>query len=198
MDWLERKPFTTLFVDGNHENFDVLDDLPREDWSGGQVQRIRPHVLHLCRSHLFHLDGKLLFVLGGAQSHDAKVLLSDSPQSAQERRALRQRSIPIRVEGESWWRQELPDCAQLRQAWDCLAWEDWGADEGIFVLTHCAPTELQQRLFPEYPTNALTDVLSLIRSRLNCCGWYCGHYHQDICLAQERFHVLNEAIIPLE
>ena len=24
MDWLESKPFTTLFVDGNHENFDLL------------------------------------------------------------------------------------------------------------------------------------------------------------------------------
>ena len=24
LDWLEDKPFTTLFVDGNHENFDLL------------------------------------------------------------------------------------------------------------------------------------------------------------------------------
>ena len=25
--WLEQKPFTTLFVDGNHENFDLLYEL---------------------------------------------------------------------------------------------------------------------------------------------------------------------------
>ena len=24
LDWLEEKPFTTLYVDGNHENFDRL------------------------------------------------------------------------------------------------------------------------------------------------------------------------------
>ena len=28
LDWLEEKPFTTLFVDGNHENFDLLNALP--------------------------------------------------------------------------------------------------------------------------------------------------------------------------
>ena len=26
LDWLERKPFTTLFLDGNHENFPLLVD----------------------------------------------------------------------------------------------------------------------------------------------------------------------------
>ena len=28
LDWLEDKPFTTLFVDGNHENFDLLNAYP--------------------------------------------------------------------------------------------------------------------------------------------------------------------------
>ena len=34
LDWLENKPFTTLFVDGNHDNFDRLDDYPIEQWHG--------------------------------------------------------------------------------------------------------------------------------------------------------------------
>ena len=25
LDWLDARPFTTLFVDGNHENFDLLE-----------------------------------------------------------------------------------------------------------------------------------------------------------------------------
>lgn len=28
LDWYEEQPWTTLFVDGNHENFDLLDALP--------------------------------------------------------------------------------------------------------------------------------------------------------------------------
>ena len=45
LDWLESLPFTTLFVSGNHENFDRLARYPVEEWCGGKVQRIRPHVL---------------------------------------------------------------------------------------------------------------------------------------------------------
>ena len=30
LDWLECKPFTTLFVDGNHEGFDFLFDYRRQ------------------------------------------------------------------------------------------------------------------------------------------------------------------------
>ena len=44
LDWLEGKPFTTLFVSGNHENFDRLNKYPVEKWHGGKIQRIRPSV----------------------------------------------------------------------------------------------------------------------------------------------------------
>lgn len=198
LDWLERKPFTTLFLDGNHENFDVLDELAVHDWNGGKVQYIRPHILRLCRSHLFSLEGKRFFVLGGAQSHDAKVLLPRAPESIQKLRFLRRSELPFRIEGESWWRQELPDSTQLRQALECLSWEDWGADDPPYVLTHCAPSDLQLRLFPQYPINALTDFLTMVHHRLNYRRWYCGHYHQSLTLADERFQVLSDEIILLK
>lgn len=41
LDWLENKPFTTLFIDGNHDNFDRLDNCPIEQWHGGNVHFIR-------------------------------------------------------------------------------------------------------------------------------------------------------------
>ena len=31
LDWLEKKPFTTLFVSGNHENYDLLAEYPVEE-----------------------------------------------------------------------------------------------------------------------------------------------------------------------
>ena len=43
LDWLNEKPFTTLFVTGNHENYWMLRELPVEDWHGGKVQRVRPN-----------------------------------------------------------------------------------------------------------------------------------------------------------
>lgn len=37
LDWLDSRPFTTLFVCGNHENFDRLYQYPIENWHGGKV-----------------------------------------------------------------------------------------------------------------------------------------------------------------
>lgn len=64
LDWVESLPFTTLFVSGNHENFDLLKKYPVEEWNGGQVQAIRPHVLHLTRGQVFKLQGYTFFTMG--------------------------------------------------------------------------------------------------------------------------------------
>ena len=37
LEWLENKPWTTLWIDGNHENFDLLRKYPKEQWNGGMV-----------------------------------------------------------------------------------------------------------------------------------------------------------------
>ena len=49
LDFLEARPFTTLFVTGNHENYDALNAYPLEQWHGGTIRRIRPTVLLLER-----------------------------------------------------------------------------------------------------------------------------------------------------
>ena len=49
LDWLNNKNFTTLFVDGNHENYTRLYNYPIEEWKGGKVHKIRDSVLHLMR-----------------------------------------------------------------------------------------------------------------------------------------------------
>ena len=70
LDWLEEKPFTTLFVDGNHENFDLLKALPERRWNDGRVHVVREHVLHLMRGQVFTFGGLTWFTMGGASSHD--------------------------------------------------------------------------------------------------------------------------------
>ena len=58
LNWLQEKSFTTLFVDGNHENFDRLYNYRVEEWHGGKVHKIRPSVIHLMRGQIFTIDGK--------------------------------------------------------------------------------------------------------------------------------------------
>ena len=57
LNWLEEKHFTTLFIDGNHENYDILDSYPVEEWHGGKVHFIKPSIIHLMRGQVFDIDG---------------------------------------------------------------------------------------------------------------------------------------------
>lgn len=70
LDWLNNKNFTTLFVDGNHENYTRLYNYPEEEWHGGKIHKIRDSVFHLIRGEIFDIDGKSIFAFGGAKSHD--------------------------------------------------------------------------------------------------------------------------------
>ena len=55
LDWMEDRPWTTLFIDWNHENYDILDNLPVSEWNGGKVHFVRPSVIHLMRGQVFNI-----------------------------------------------------------------------------------------------------------------------------------------------
>ena len=59
LDWLAEKSYTTLVVDGNHEDFTRLNTLPEEEWNGGRVHKVRENVIHLMRGEIFDLNGRL-------------------------------------------------------------------------------------------------------------------------------------------
>ena len=72
LDALDRRPFTTLWIPGNHENYDRLmsDEFETKEWHGGLVKVIRPSVLMLMSGDMYVIDGVRFFVFGGASSHD--------------------------------------------------------------------------------------------------------------------------------
>lgn len=68
LDWFESKPWTTCFVDGNHENHHLLTGLPKREWNGGLVHEVRPHVLHLMRGEVFDIAGSTVLAMAGARA----------------------------------------------------------------------------------------------------------------------------------
>ena len=158
LDWLEAKPYTTLWIDGNHENFDLLATYPEAEWHGGKVHVIRPHVLHLERAQIFDIGGKTFFTMGGAYSTD------------KDRRR----------EGESWWPQEVPSAAERAAAEAALDAAGWKVD---YVLTHAAPSSALREIDPDWPfilqPEEYTDWLQSIADRLTFARWFHGHYHVD-------------------
>ena len=142
LDWLERLPFTPVFVCGNHENYDALERYPVAEWHGGKVHRIRPHVLHLMRGQIFELESYRFFSMGGAKSHDIEdgILEPDTPDF--ERRLTMLQRKPrarYRINHISWWAQELPSDEEYDQARRSLDAVGWQVD---YIITHCAPTSI--------------------------------------------------------
>ena len=99
LDWLNKKPFTTLFVDGNHENFDLLNTLPEKEWNGGRVHVVREHILHLMRGQVFDFGGLTWFTMGGAASHDIQDGILD-PGSGLRTPVLADASDAVHVSGQ--------------------------------------------------------------------------------------------------
>lgn len=170
--WLADKNFTTLWVDGNHENFELLKDFPFVDMFGGTVREICPGIYHLERGQIYSIEGKKFFAMGGASSHDKW----------------------CRKEHISWWKEELPTAAEMNAAIDTLDANSWTVD---YVLTHCAPKSVQALLAYWYENDSLTSFLDRVQQGLRFKRWFFGHYHTDRQLG-EQFIALYDKIIPIE
>ena len=194
LDWLETRSFTTLFVSGNHENYDALERYPVAEWHGGKVHRIRPHVLHLMRGQIFELEGCRFFTMGGAKSHDIEdgILEPDAPDF--ERRLMMLQRKPrarYRVNHISWWAQELPSDGEYTEARRNLDAVGWQVD---YIITHCAPTSIALMGTRHNEADRLTDFLQEVRERAHYHYWLFGHYHDNRAI-DEKHILLWEQIV---
>lgn len=161
LDWLERSPWTTQFVDGNHENYSLLAAYPSEEWHGGRVQRITPHVLHLERGYVFSLMGMTFFVMGGAHSVE----------------------LFERIPYKTWWPEEIPSQEERERA----LYSARQAGSVDFVLTHSPSARGVRRLcaaagldLPSIEIHEYMEWLDKLAGAFTWKRWYYGHMHMDL------------------
>ena len=196
LDWLERLPFTLVFVCGNHENYDALARYPVAEWRGGKVHRIRPHVLYLMRGQIFELEGSRFFTMGGAKSHDIEDGILEPDTSDFERRLTMLQRKPrarYRINHISWWAQELPSDEEYDQARRNLDAVGWAGD---YIITHCAPTSITLMGSRHNEADRLTDFLQEVQERAKYHYWLFGHYHDNKAI-DEKHILLWEQIVQI-
>ena len=193
LDWLNNKNFTTLFVDGNHENYTRLYNYPIEEWKGGKVHKIRDSVLHLMRGEIFDIDNKKIFAFGGARSHDIQdgILNLDEEEKIYE---YRKRGAYFRIRDFSWWDLELPTKEEMKNGINNLEKVNYKVD---YIISHCCTTSVQALINPTYKRDILTDYLQQISEKCTFKRWYFGHYH-DYKQVNSQFTLLYEDILMLE
>lgn len=195
LDELDQRSFTTIFIPGNHENYDRLmsDEFSVTEWHGGRVKQIRPSVLMLMRGEMYDIDGMKVFAFGGASSHDVTdgILDGNAPDWKKTAKELsHQGKRFFRIKGISWWPQELPSEEEMQHGIETLEEHNWKCD---YVVTHCAPASILPLLgIPG--GDKLNRYLEEIRVKLDYKKWFFGHYHRNVNINMQDI-LLYEQII---
>jgi hypothetical protein len=158
---LGQRPFPVLSLIGNHEPMLGM-DLPEADIGIGETVYLvnkRPLVAYLKRGRVYRIDGFKLLVMGGALSIDKQ----------------------YRVPGASWWKEEYWSAREQSDLFALLALDS----DFDYVLAHTGPDSVNFRLFgsffPGSPKfdDEVAKLNDAVDARINCGGWFCGHWHQD-------------------
>ena len=179
LDQLAALPFELCFVDGNHENFDLLYTFPVEQWCGGRVHRIRDNIRHLMRGEIFRIQGRTIFTFGGAGSIDRSG----------------------RIEGLSWWPQEIPTQEEYDTANRHL--ELQGADVD-YIICHTCPNFLYPYMGVQMDSNAGDEFLIEFLAEVamhspakNFSQFLYGHWHMDKAFWGGRYRALLDDLVEL-
>jgi len=159
--WYEEKPFTTIFVDGNHDNEDAIRTYPEITYLGAKCHQIRENVLHAERGEVLHIGEHKVLCMGGAMSVD----------------------IERRTPHISWWRDEEGSFLEWAHCQQSLITE-----KPDIIVSHDAPESVVEAMFPEYtwiaPTSSTQKNFEIILREIkdgapSVKDWYFGHHHKD-------------------
>lgn len=188
LEWLSSKPWTTLFLDGNHDNHDLLAKLEEVEKFGNIVGKVRDSIFHLKRGYVYTIEGKKIFTFGGAESTDkvSKILKGNKFK------------IVKRIEGKDWWAGELPTEEEKKRAWENLKKEGYKVD---ILIGHTFP----QRFIDKYEsvlrvsTGRINDPTSIfweeITDVVKFDKFYGGHFHDDFEI--DKYRLLFDNIVEI-
>ncbi len=145
-------PFTIAFVDGCHENYDLLAQYPTQEWNGGTIHVIAPNILHLMRGQIYTICGKTFFTFGGGHSQD----------------------FEFRNAG-TWWEEEQPSYKEILDAIEALKAHDNTID---YIITHEPPASIKDCL--RIDTAQRLELHTFFEDLMHTCtftGWYFGKCH---------------------
>ncbi|MBE6817479.1 MAG: hypothetical protein E7520_07245 [Ruminococcaceae bacterium] len=170
---LSKKKYTICFIDGAHENFDMLNAYRPYRYKGGNAHKIADNIYHLCRGEIFTFEKKTFFCMGGGESEDAN----------------------MRTLGQSWWKEEMPSNEELMNGAENL--KDAGYQVN-YVLSYEAPAIAKD--FIRLHTNQnihitpLNTYLQELMKSVEYAHWYFGSLHMDLNISKKMTAVFNEII----
>ena len=167
--------FNLYFVDGNHENFKILNSLPEDENGMGYISK---HIRHLKRGCRYEIDGKSILAIGGADSVD------------QFRR----------TEGLSWWKEEAITQEDIDKVEP--GYYDYVLSHtcplSVFEANKIHLCTLGNIVDDEEPLFKISNnSLEKLLDKITFNRWCFGHYHVDINI-NEKYSCLYNTFIELK
>lgn len=162
---------TIIFIDGNHENFEMLNHMPLVEYKGALMHQIDKHIFHILRGEIMTLEDKTFLCLGGAISIDKM----------------------YRTPYLSWWPEEEITYHDVDNALNNLEKVNNKVD---YIITHCCDTHTVIKAFG-YRRDICTDQLTFIDKVVEYKHWFFGHYHEDRPIGKKKT-CLYQTIISLD
>jgi hypothetical protein len=162
LDAFAKLPFSFAVIPGNHENYDVIFDLPMTEKWGAPVrvlEREGGEIYFLERGESYLINGKRILAIGGALSIDKH----------------------SRIPGVEYWEQELLTKKEENRALDNI--EKYKKFD--YILTHTCPERVLEQFIPPNFSHLgavycpVSKFLDIVQDEAEFGEWHFGHMHFD-------------------
>lgn len=173
LEYLGSRKYNVCFIDGTHENFDLLEKCRMTVWNSGKVHRVSGNLFHMMRGQIFTIEGYRIFTFGGGESTDRE----------------------MRTEHISWWKEEMPTPAELEEGAKAIDEVDCDVD---FIITHEPPSIVKSTMLLRAGETDSVNKLNGYFEQLNrVCKfkhWYFGSMHEDRIITNVHTAVFEDVI----
>ena len=151
-------PCKTLFIAGNHENYDILKNLPETELYGDTVKILKDNVYYLLTGNYYTIENKTFLIFGGATSIDRD----------------------CRIPFLSWWPDEVPTWEEFEKTKTALQNHN---NKVNYFLTHTCSRSTSKDFFNYMNgfNDGTEDMIEELEKQIE--GKYIhyfGHHHNDI------------------
>lgn len=149
---LSKLKFNILFVDGTHENFDLLEKYDIVPFANSDARLISDNIFHLLRGKVYNIENKNIFTFGGGESIDKE----------------------IRISQNKWWVQELPTIDEFKSAVVELQKFDRQVD---YIVSHEPPGKIKTLIDKSSNINTLNRFFDDVAKEVKFKKWFFGSTH---------------------
>ncbi|MBQ8576197.1 MAG: metallophosphoesterase [Clostridia bacterium] len=172
LDKLAKKKYNICFVDGTHENFELLSKYPVINFAGGKAHKIRENIFHLMRGQVFEIEGEHIFAMGGGESPD----------------------VDLRY-GDNWSNAEIPTREEMREGATNLERYKFKVD---YVITHEPAQKIKNflKLKDNEPllVSGLNAYFQELSTSCDYTRWFFGSLHEDKFVSSSQIAVFQNLI----